>query len=100
PQEQERLLNLSLAGAGRDALEKEVRNGRAAELGPAVKLSRVRGPLPSGGTVVVSGPALSLSGLAEALGPGLDCARRASRDALDVKTAERVWRDRARSGGK
>jgi ParB/RepB/Spo0J family partition protein len=100
PEEQERLLNLSLAGTSRDVLEKEARRSRIPP-SPApstVKLSRIRYPLSTGTTVVVSGPEMDIQALIDALSSALDAAKRASKESLDVKTAERVWKDKAKAG--
>ncbi|HEX4610857.1 MAG TPA: ParB/RepB/Spo0J family partition protein [Urbifossiella sp.] len=95
PAEQERLLALCLAGTNRDALEREARKGRAAR--PAgVRLARVVCPLPTGAKVVVSGPEMDLGGLIDALAAALDAARRASKESLDIRTAEKVWKDKSR----
>lgn len=97
PAEQGRLLGLHLAGTNRDALEREARKGRSTP-GSSVKLARVVCPLLTGVKVVVSGPEIDLSGLIDALSSAIEAARRASRDSLDVRTAEKVWRDKSRKG--
>ncbi len=97
PEEQLSLLNMCLSGASRDAVEKAVRKNRTATTA-TVKLSRVRCPLSSGTTVVVSGPEMSLEDVIEALGLAMDAAKKANKESLDVKTAEKVWRDKAKAG--
>lgn len=90
-------LAMKLSGASRDQLEahgRKVRNGAA----PAVKQARVSVPLTTGTKIVVSGPEMSLQDLIEALTQALEAARKANRDQLDVKTAEKVWRDKAKAG--
>jgi hypothetical protein len=65
-----------------------------------VKLARVRCPLPDGTTtVVVSGLEMSLENYIDVLQSALDLAKRANKDALDVRTAERVWKHRAKVSG-
>ncbi|QJW98487.1 ParB/RepB/Spo0J family partition protein [Frigoriglobus tundricola] len=92
----------------RDAFAALVRKGRqpshsAPQTGPirttpSVKLARVRCPLSTGATVVVSGPEMTLGDLIEALSSALEAARKANKDSLDVKTAEKVWKDKAKAG--
>ena len=94
-EEQTRLLSLALSGMGRDGLEKEVKKSRTVK-DPAVKLARIRCPLNSGAVVVVSGPEMDLETYIQALSSALDMARKSSRDSLDIKTAERVWKDRSK----
>jgi ParB-like chromosome segregation protein Spo0J len=96
--EQASLLALKLSGASRDQLEQASRKSRAATTTArtAVKLSRVRCPLSTGATVIVSGPAMTLEGLIESLTAALDAARKANKESLDVKTAQAVWKDKAR----
>jgi ParB family transcriptional regulator, chromosome partitioning protein len=96
PEEQSRLLNLSLAGCNRNTLEKEVRRGRSTCV-PEVKLSRVAIPLASGPRVVVSGAELDLNALVNTLQSVLDLARRAHKENLDVRTFEKVAKDKAKA---
>jgi ParB family chromosome partitioning protein len=84
--------------ASRDDIEAAGRKKRAPVAADTVKLFRVRYPMSTGTTVVVSGPEMDLEALIEALSSALDAARKASKDRLDVKTAERVWRDKAKAG--
>ena len=98
PKEQDGLLALKLSGASRDDIEHAGRKARKASTVETIKLARVRCPLSTGTTVVVSGAEMDLEGLIEALSSALDAARKASKDRLDVKTAERVWRDRSKAG--
>lgn len=95
--EQAALLAMKLNGASRDQLEAAGRKTRT----PAstVKLARCRVPLSTGTVVVVTGQDMTLEGLIESLGLALDAAKRANKDAIDIKTAERVWRDRAKAAG-
>ncbi len=81
---------------GRDALAAASRKLRQTADPTAPRLGKVRCPLPTGKTVVVSGADMTLSELTDALAQALDLARRAGRESLDVKTAERVWRDKAK----
>ena len=97
--EQQGLLNLILAGATSEQVARAGRKSRVrTDTAATVKRARVRCPLPTGATVVVSGAPLDLSGFIDTLSVALELARRAHKEALDVKTAEQVWRDKARSG--
>lgn len=48
--------------------------------------------------VTVAGPDMTLEGYIEALTSALEQARKANKDLLDIKTAEKVWRQRAKAG--
>jgi ParB/RepB/Spo0J family partition protein len=93
-------LQLHLAGGvSRDRLAAACRRRRpATATAPPVRRSRVVCPLPTGARVVVTGPEMSLDELAETFQTALDAVRRAKRDSLDVKTAQRVWADKAKAG--
>ena len=97
--EQASLLALKLSGASRDQLEQAGRKARVtSSTAGTVKLARIRCPLPTGTTVVVSGPEMALEDLISALSTTLELARRANKDSLDVRTAEKVWKDKAKAG--
>jgi len=96
-EDQASLLSQKLSGASRDAIEQAGRKNRT-KVAPAVRLSRVKIAMPEGKTVVLTGPEMSLDEVITALESALSAARRAHKDNLDVKTAEKVWRDRARAG--
>jgi ParB/RepB/Spo0J family partition protein len=99
PQEQERLLNLSLAGASRDALEAEARKLRQ-PLVPSVRLARVKVALPAGVRLVVSGrEALSLDDLIDSLTEAQKEAKRARDQGMDAKTFAAAMKCKARMGG-
>lgn len=93
------LLAFKLSGATRDQLVKAGKNPPAKTTSSlTVKLSRARYPVGSTGVVVtVSGPDMTLSQYIESLQAALDAARKSSRENLDIRTAERVWRDRAKA---
>jgi ParB-like chromosome segregation protein Spo0J len=99
PEQKTRLLELKLSGATRDQLEQAGRAGRKTG-GPvsAVKLSRIRCPIPGGPTIVASGMEMTLEGFIQALQASLELAKRALKESLDAKTAERVWKQRAKAG--
>jgi hypothetical protein len=92
------LLEMHLAGVPRDQLAAACRaeRARAAPSPAGPKLSRVRLPLSTGTMVTVSGPAMTLPDLILALSAARDAALKANKDSLDIKTAERVWKDHAR----
>lgn len=89
------LLALKLSGASRDQIEEAGRKTRTPRA-ETPKQARVVCPLSTGTRIVVTGPEMDLDGLIEALQSALEAARKANKDSLDVKTAERVWRDRAK----
>jgi ParB/RepB/Spo0J family partition protein len=96
--DQGELLEMHLAGVPRDQLAEACRKKRAkAVMNPAVKLSRVKCPLSTGTTVVVSGPEMSLEDLISALSQALEAARKANKDGLDIKTLSAVMRDKAKA---
>lgn len=92
------LLALKLSGATRDQLEEAGRKERKRRV-EAVKVARVRCPLSTGTVVTVQGPEMGLDGLIDALQLALEAAKKANKDSLDVKTAEKVWRDRSKVKG-
>jgi len=54
--------------------------------------------LPGGVNIAVSGEALSLEDLIESLSVTLEAARKANKELLDIRTFERVLRDKAKAG--
>jgi hypothetical protein len=96
--EQTQLLALKLSGASRDQIETEVkkkkRNGT-----PAVRVSRIKCPLPSGSVVQVSGEEISLDDMIEAIAEVLKEAKKASEQGLDARTFQSVMvmRDKAKA---
>jgi ParB/RepB/Spo0J family partition protein len=97
PQEQAQLLALKLSGASRDAIEQAGRKRRNSTGTQAVKVSRIKCPVPgNGATVVVSGEAMSLEEMIEAITELLREARKANEKGLDARTFERVCRDLAK----
>ncbi len=94
--EQAGLFALKLSGASRDAIEQA---GRKSRTGPTatVKVSRIKCQVPGkGATVVVSGEAISLEDMIEAMTELLKLAKKESEKGLDAKTFERVCRDLAK----
>jgi ParB family transcriptional regulator, chromosome partitioning protein len=97
PQEQARLLALKLSGASRDAIEQAGRKRRNNPGTQAVRVSRIKCPVPgNGATVEVSGEAMSLEEMIEAITELLREARKANEKGLDARTFERVCRDQAK----
>ncbi|MDY3551475.1 ParB/RepB/Spo0J family partition protein [Gemmata sp. JC717] len=97
PAEQERLLMLALAGTSREKLEAEVKKART-QKPDTVKLSRVKCALSTGTVVTVAGSEMDLDQLIENLEALLAAARKANRDQLDVRTFEKVLKDKAKAG--
>lgn len=91
------LLALRASGASRDQIDQAARKQRKAAT-PQVRAKRVVCPLPSGVSVTVSGPELSLEDLIEALGEAQKEAKKAREQNLDVKTWQRVMHDKSRAG--
>lgn len=98
--DQQGLLNLRLAPGGKLAdVEQHSRKARKASNGTAatIRVTRIKCEVPGkGATVVVSGEAISLEDMIEALGELMKEAKKASERGLDAKTFERVCRDLAK----
>ena len=92
--EQAELLARKLDGASRDQIERQVRKQRNGT--PAVRMGRIKCPLPSGAVVQVSGNEISLDDMIEALADLLKEAKKASEEGLDCRTFERVCKDKAK----
>ena len=95
PERQQEMLAKKLAGMGRDELEEEGRRVRARSK-PAVKVGRAKLLLSSGVSVVVSGAALCLEVIVDALIEATKQARRARDEGLDAKTFQAVLRDKSK----
>jgi hypothetical protein len=95
--EQAGLLAKYLAGAPASEIAECSRKKRATKT-PSVTLKRVKIAMPEGKTVVLTGAEMSLDEVIAALEVALSAARRAQKENLDVKTAEKVWRDKAKAG--
>ncbi len=89
------LLSLKLSGASRDTIEQAGRKKRSGDK-PAVKVSRLKIPLPGGMVVQISGKDLDLDGGIESTKEALKALDKARKEGLDSKTAQAVWRDKAR----
>jgi len=95
--DQNELLEVHLIGIPRDQLAAACRKRRTAAIPKTgVTLHRVKCPLSSGTTVVVSGPKMNLEAYINSLQAALDAAKRANKESLDIRTAEKVWRDRSK----
>lgn len=93
------LLEMHLAGVPRDQLVEACRKKAKPAADNGVKLARVRCPLSTGVVVTVAGPEMSLSEYLEALTQAREAAMKASKESLDIKTAEKVWKDKAKAAG-
>lgn len=94
--EQPALLALKLSGASRNAIAaigKKARNGAT----PAVKVSSLKVALVGGTTIIIKGEAIDLEQGIESLGVALKEMKRAVADGLDARTAQSVWRDKAKA---
>jgi hypothetical protein len=97
--EQHELLAARSSGASRDEMRRQARrtcnsNGN----GQAVRVGKIKCPLPSGMTVQISGDGIDLDQAIEAAQDWVKEAKRASDQGLDAKTFERVCRDKSKKG--
>lgn len=94
--DQHELLRMKLdEGASRDDLERAVKRiNRPTRNGSSVRLSRIKCPLPSGMSVVVSGTGIGLDEGIEALTAAAREMKKARDEGLDAKTAQAVWQKR------
>jgi len=92
-----RLLALKNAGASREVLAAQGRKQRAAAT-PAVRVSKIKCPLPSGHVITVAGEELSLDEAIDSLKEAIKAMSKARDTGLDAKTAMAVWKDIARAG--
>jgi ParB-like chromosome segregation protein Spo0J len=100
-QDQHEMLAARTSGAARTR-DDLARMGRQKRTAPARlqpgKQARVRHPIGAGVVISVQGKELSLPGYIDALSTALEAAKRAQRESLDVKTAMKVWADKAKVG--
>ena len=94
-EQQHLLLASKLSGVSRDEIERQGRKQRNGT--PAVRVSRIVCPLPSGTVVQVSGQKLSLDDMTEAITELLKMAKRASGEGMCAKTFERMCQDKAKA---
>jgi ParB family transcriptional regulator, chromosome partitioning protein len=97
PAEQEEALAMKLSGASRDQLASHARRQKNGDK-PSVRISRVKCELGGGVSIVVTGNALGLDEVIEALGDARKAACQGRDQNLDVKTWSAVMRDRSRNG--
>jgi len=92
---QAELLMMALAGGNAKAIgaaSLRMRNGSA----PAVRVGKIKCPLPSGATIQITAPSITLDDAIEAVQEWLKEAKRASEQGLDAKTLQRVMGDKAK----
>lgn len=94
--EQASLLSMKLAGASRDAIEQAGRKSRHSKP-DSVRVTRCKCPLSSGTCVTVSGAAMSLSDMIEAMQELLKKAKRASEQGWDCVTFQRACKAEAKA---
>ncbi len=92
-----KLLALKNAGANREVLAAQGRKQRAAAT-PAVRVSKIKCPLPSGHVITVAGEELSLDEAIDSLKEAIKAMSKARDTGLDAKTAMAVWKDMAKAG--
>jgi ParB family transcriptional regulator, chromosome partitioning protein len=90
---QDEVLALMLSKEARSTIERRIR--QCHQVSPAVRTGRVKCSLPSGVSIVVTGEALSLDDLIDALAEAQREARRAREQSLDVRTFAAVLRDKS-----
>lgn len=98
PQDQQSgLLALKLSGASGEQMAKA-----AHKISPrprttlTVKTRQTRMRFPEATVVVSVEGEMDMEGLIETLGTALEAAKKANKESLDIKTAEKVWADKAR----
>ena len=82
------------SGATRDEIEHKARTKRNGR--PAVRVSRVKCPLPSGSVIQVSGEEISLDDMIASIAELLKEAKKASEQGWDVRAFEKVCKARAK----
>jgi ParB family transcriptional regulator, chromosome partitioning protein len=98
PEQQPELLQLKLSGASRDEIARQSRKRRnGSGSAPTVRVSRIRITLGSGVQVTVAGEDLDLENAGEWLAEARKQVREARDQNLDARTAQAVWRDRAKA---
>ena len=94
-EQQHLLLASKLSGVSRDEIERQGRKQRNGT--PAVRVSRIKCPLPSGAVVQVSGQRLSLDDMVKVVADFSKMAKRASGEGMCAKTFERMCQDKAKA---
>lgn len=98
--DRQRELAAQAVSMSRDKLAARLRESRRnAQQSPAVRLSRVKCPLPSGIVVVVSGEGVSLDESIEALGEAIKEMKRARDLGYTAKTFAAAMKDKAKQAG-
>jgi ParB/RepB/Spo0J family partition protein len=95
--DQQETLRLTLGGATRDEIERQARKKRGAGT-PTVRASKIKVPLVSGPTVVITGDDISLEEAIEAASEAVKQMKAAVAKGLNAKTAMNVWKDIAAAG--
>ncbi len=95
--QQAELLRLKLSGTSRDGLAEHVRRQKSESV-PQVRVKRIACVLPSGVSIVASGPELSLDDLIEALGEAQKEAKKAREHGYTAKTFAAAMKDRSKVG--
>ena len=95
--QQAELLRLKLTGTTRNDLATRVRRQKS-EATVQVRVKRIACPLPSGVSVVISGPDISLDDALEALGEAQKEAKKARDQGIDAKTFTAVMTAKSKAG--
>jgi ParB family chromosome partitioning protein len=96
PDEMSAMLSLKLNGASRDEVARESRKLRT--VAPAVRVAKIKCPLPSGQVVTVAGEEISLEEAIESLGEAVKLMKAALSKGLSARTAMNVWKDGVAAG--
>lgn len=98
-EEQASMLLMKLAGASRDAIQRQIQRTKPSANQDHSRASRVSVVLSSGAKIVLSGQKFSLHEVIERLGECLEAAKKGLKDRIDLRTWEKVMRDRSSSQG-
>lgn len=95
-EDQHTLLAMKLHGASRDALEQAAKK-KQGESKSITRTSKIKCPLTSGVTVIVTAKEISLDEAIDALKEAMKAMKKARDTGLDAKTAQAVWTDIAKA---
>jgi ParB-like chromosome segregation protein Spo0J len=97
-EQQDGLLALRLGPSGKSAFDQAAKKLRAPKAATTVQQTKVSIAVAAGTRIVISGAAMDLEGVITTLAAALSSAKAAQKDRLDVRTFEKVAKDRAAAG--
>jgi ParB-like chromosome segregation protein Spo0J len=97
-EQQDGLLALRLGPSGKSAFDQAAKKLRAPKAATTVQQTKVSIAVAVGTRIVISGAAMDLEGVITTLAAALSSAKAAQKDRLDVRTFEKVAKDRAAAG--